>query len=43
MDYESALLSPEISWDALTAAKMIPPRLYKYQSFMNADGTINSH
>ncbi len=43
LNYESALLSPEISWDTLTASIVIPSRLYKYQSFIKADGNANPY
>lgn len=43
MKYEDALLSPEISWDDVTAGIKMPKVLYKYQSFIKADGTANSH
>ncbi len=43
MNYENALLSPDISWDAVTAGIKVPKTLYKYQSFIKADGTANSH
>lgn len=41
MNYENALLSPDISWDAVTAGIKVPKTLYKYQSFIKADGTAN--
>ena len=43
MKYEYELLSPERSWDAVTAGIKMPKVLYKYQSFIKADGTANSH
>lgn len=43
MNYEEMLLSPGISWDAMTAGITIPSKLYKYQSFIKADGKVNPH
>lgn len=43
MNYKDALLSPDISWNAVTAGIQMPKTLYKYQSFIKEDGTANSH
>lgn len=43
INYEDVLLSPEISWDAVTTGIKMPQTLYKFQSFIKADGTDNLH
>lgn len=43
MKYEEALLSPEISWDEMTAGIKIPKSLFKYQSFYMQDGMENPY
>lgn len=43
MEYEDALLSPDISWDCLTQGVVIPKHLYKYQSFYSSDGSENPY
>ncbi len=43
MNYEETLLSPKISWDAMTIGIKIPKTLYKYQSFIRSNGMANPH
>ena len=43
MTYEDELLSPDVSWDLITQKKLIPPRLYKYQSFFDIHGYENPY
>lgn len=43
LNYEGALLSPDISWDILTSYRKMPLKLYKYQSFIQTDGRENPY
>ena len=41
MTYKEALFSPDISLANLAQSMVLPPKLYKYQSFYKNDGTPN--
>lgn len=41
--YEEDLLSPDITWDAMTLKHKVPLKLYKYQSFTTEKGTENPY
>lgn len=41
MEYEMALISPNVSWDEMIQGVRIPETLYKYQNFYNENGMEN--
>lgn len=43
MEYEKALLSPNISWEEMNQGFKKPETLYKYQNFYNENGTENPY